>query len=104
MNSSTFSSLSKACSSKSSNSGHCRFEGGRAPLFEVLRRVVANLFQGHDQIKHQAAPGNTFALLNFFHRFVNHALVKGRLFGGERAKLVLLYLVGQVVDDTFVRF
>ncbi len=72
-------------------------------LLQVMRRVVADLLEREDHPQHQPLPLEAARLAGDRREALAHdGLVQRGLLGRERAVLVLLELVGQVVDDPAV--
>ena len=71
-------------------------------LVQILDRVVAYLLELHQHTQHQAAPLDAFTLGHSAQRVLHHRFVQCGLLFGQAAVDLGLYLVGQVLDDTWV--
>ena len=68
-------------------------------VVQQLRRVVAHLLELGHRGQHVAAPLDPLGVLDLLHHVVDDRLVERGLLGGERAVLLDLDLLRQVVDD-----
>jgi len=71
---------------------------------QVLRRVVADLFELQQKSQHLAAALNAITFSNLAHGVLNNRFIKSCLFFAQVAIFLHFNLVRQVLDDIRVRF
>src|SRR5574344_416340 len=82
----------------------------RLPVFQVLRRVVADLLEREDELKHDRAALEKLLRIRRFecaervHRLVESFLVERRLRRRKLRPFVLLQLFGKIGENALVRF
>ena len=78
-------------------------DGHRGVIAQVVRRVVADLFDARERSQHEAAPGDALGFLQPALDVLDERLIERGLLAGERNGKDLLGLFRQVVDDIRVR-